>query len=183
MAQWEHRPCGTVHDVGSAPPDFCDYCRGLLIAVRPGAAGWLRVGTKPRAQIERRRRGWECESCGLVYKRKNHPGVCERCYRLRAYVPRWREVRVSVKTQRHSSPGVTPSIKEQVFKRDGHACVNCGESTLKLLTLDHIRPKSKGGKNTLDNLQVLCQRCNNRKADILPPPGLTYPPELALASS
>jgi hypothetical protein len=34
-----------------------------------------------------------------------------------------------------------------------------------LMTVDHIIPKSQGGRNTLDNMQPMCQRCNNIKAD------------------
>ena len=37
-----------------------------------------------------------------------------------------------------------------------------------LITKDHIQPKSKGGKNTLDNYQVMCFECNVEKADKLP---------------
>jgi 5-methylcytosine-specific restriction endonuclease McrA len=31
------------------------------------------------------------------------------------------------------------------------------------LDLDHIIPRDRGGKFTLENLQALCTRCNNRK--------------------
>lgn len=33
------------------------------------------------------------------------------------------------------------------------------------LTKDHIIPKSKGGKNYVDNYQTMCDRCNMNKAD------------------
>lgn len=34
-----------------------------------------------------------------------------------------------------------------------------------LMTRDHIYPKSKGGKNTLENSQTLCVYCNSRKSN------------------
>lgn len=34
-----------------------------------------------------------------------------------------------------------------------------------MFDIDHIKPVSKGGKNTKQNLQILCHHCNNNKAD------------------
>lgn len=34
-----------------------------------------------------------------------------------------------------------------------------------LMTIDHIIPKSKGGKNTIENLQPMCNTCNAKKAN------------------
>lgn len=34
-----------------------------------------------------------------------------------------------------------------------------------LMTRDHILPKSKGGPETLENMQTMCTRCNCKKAD------------------
>jgi hypothetical protein len=36
-----------------------------------------------------------------------------------------------------------------------------------LFTKDHIHPKSKGGKDRMDNYQVMCVVCNEEKADII----------------
>ena len=36
-----------------------------------------------------------------------------------------------------------------------------------LMTKDHTHPKSKGGKNELENYTTMCQPCNSAKADKL----------------
>jgi hypothetical protein len=54
-----------------------------------------------------------------------------------------------------------PTIRKKIFKRDGKKCAKCG--TKKDLTIDHIKSIYHGGKNELDNLQVLCKSCNSSK--------------------
>lgn len=40
-------------------------------------------------------------------------------------------------------------------------CIMC--ETKKDLTIDHIKPLSKGGTNDINNLQILCRKCNATK--------------------
>lgn len=54
--------------------------------------------------------------------------------------------------------------RENVFKRDNHECVYCG--SCKNLTIDHVIPRSKGGKDSWDNLVTACRSCNAEKADL-----------------
>lgn len=42
-------------------------------------------------------------------------------------------------------------------------CSNCRST--EDLTADHIVPKSKGGRNVLSNVQVLCRSCNSGKRE------------------
>ena len=53
--------------------------------------------------------------------------------------------------------------RQNIFKRDGHHCVYCG--THDDLTLDHVVPKSRGGRTSWDNLVTACKRCNAKKGD------------------
>ena len=58
-----------------------------------------------------------------------------------------------------------PEIKEQIFKRDKYRCVVCGRGPKDGVEIcaDHIRPKDRGGTNTLDNGQTLCMEHNLMK--------------------
>ncbi len=59
-----------------------------------------------------------------------------------------------------------PVNRREVLRRDHHACQYCGST--KNLTLDHVIPRSKGGKHTWDNVVIACERCNSRKGDRTP---------------
>lgn len=52
--------------------------------------------------------------------------------------------------------------RREVFLRDHYTCQYCGAHTREL-TLDHVVPRSKGGKHTWDNLVSACRQCNHRK--------------------
>jgi len=59
--------------------------------------------------------------------------------------------------------------KKNIMIRDRHTCQYCGNKySSSTLTLDHIVPKSKGGKSTWENLVAACKPCNNWKADQTP---------------
>ncbi len=59
----------------------------------------------------------------------------------------------------------TEKQKEIILKRDGYKCVICGRSAKEgyELHIDHIIPKDKGGKATIENGQTLCSMHNFRK--------------------
>lgn len=57
-----------------------------------------------------------------------------------------------------------------VYRRDRFSCRVCGRSPALVpgleMHLDHIVPWSKGGDTTLENLQLLCKRCNIGKGTL-----------------
>jgi 5-methylcytosine-specific restriction endonuclease McrA len=54
--------------------------------------------------------------------------------------------------------------RRAIFARDGHRCQYCGASAE---NIDHVIPKSKGGRHAWDNVVAACRRCNTRKRDHL----------------
>jgi 5-methylcytosine-specific restriction endonuclease McrA len=56
--------------------------------------------------------------------------------------------------------------RKRIFKRDNNECVYCGSK--RNLTIDHIMPRSRGGKNTWSNLVTCCSNCNLKKGNRTP---------------
>jgi hypothetical protein len=56
--------------------------------------------------------------------------------------------------------------RHRLFRRDEYQCVYCGNK--RNLTIDHLMPKSRGGKNTWLNLVTCCSSCNRTKGDKTP---------------
>jgi len=58
---------------------------------------------------------------------------------------------------------ISKEVRNAVWIRDGGICVECGANDY--LEFDHVIPVSKGGSNTVENVQLLCRRCNGKKSD------------------
>ena len=60
-------------------------------------------------------------------------------------------------------------LRYQIFEKDKFCCVSCGRGPRThrglVLHVDHIIPESKGGRTSPNNLQTMCQDCNEGKGN------------------
>lgn len=87
----------------------------------------------------------------LIHKNKAKP-VSSRVIRLSYYV------KIPYVRLMSNKPN-----KRAIMKRDDHRCQYCG--AIKNLTIDHVIPTSKGGKDTWENMVTACLDCNGKKGD------------------
>jgi 5-methylcytosine-specific restriction endonuclease McrA len=85
----------------------------------------------------------------LLFKEKAKI-ISKRVIRLVNYV------KISFQKTRLKNPS-----RSMVYKRDGYQCQYC--RSCKNLTIDHIIPRSRGGKDTWENLVACCSSCNIKK--------------------
>ena len=57
--------------------------------------------------------------------------------------------------------------KKNILRRDNFTCQYCG-GTDNSLTVDHVLPKSRGGKSNWINVVVACKSCNLKKGNRTP---------------
>lgn len=59
--------------------------------------------------------------------------------------------------------------RNNIMWRDKNQCQYCGViQASRELTIDHVLPRSRGGKNTWTNLVACCKKCNQKKRDRTP---------------
>jgi len=59
-------------------------------------------------------------------------------------------------------------LRFNIFQRDKWICFYCGRRPPEcILEIDHLHPKSKGGKNEIKNYITSCRECNLGKGDLV----------------
>ena len=69
----------------------------------------------------------------------------------------------NVEKVRPKREAIPRAVQREVWQRDTGRCVEC--STREKLCFDHIVPFSRGGSNTIRNIQLLCEACNLAKGN------------------
>lgn len=108
----------------------------------------------------------------IFYLRKYDRGLCKHkkksecayCYEENKY-PLEAVVIKGVFRRRNFKITPIQRLRHKTFIKYNYRCVECGATNKETqLHIDHIIPRAKGGKDTEDNLQVLCRDCNLGKA-------------------
>jgi len=69
-----------------------------------------------------------------------------------------------------------PWSRQNLFTRDKFTCQYCGTKVnAKTAQVEHVVPRSKGGKTSFENCTTSCHSCNQKKADRLPEVANMYP--------
>ena|SRR3990167_7085914 len=116
----------------------------------------------------------ECKKCGETSSPHKALGFCKKCYEAsKGYIwqKKYREDNLVLirKNQREKAKiayklGIwkrypkNKKILNKLALRDGRRCRKCGTETG--LTIEHKIPRCVGGKNNLENLEILCKSCN-----------------------
>ena len=62
------------------------------------------------------------------------------------------------------SENISVKLKKTVVERARSCCEYClsqAQFAVQSFSIEHIEPRSKGGKTTSENLALACQGCNN----------------------
>jgi predicted restriction endonuclease len=80
------------------------------------------------------------------------------------------EISSSLNSSHKTPRNINWRLRALVLMRDSARCQLCGATPQdgSKLHVDHIFPWSEGGETVVENLQILCDRCNIGKSDVIP---------------
>jgi hypothetical protein len=81
-----------------------------------------------------------------------------------------KSLKIEPTTKHKTSRTINWRLRFLVMRRDDFKCKICGVSPAikpgTILHVDHIKAWTKGGETVMENLQTLCNQCNNGKSDL-----------------
>jgi len=118
------------------------------------------------------KRGRTCDSCYLKLPggRKNCPR-CQSVIHIKQRECAKHMLDAKGGVTRRTRESIPTDVRKLVYQRDSYTCVLCGikgegsthTEKIKGFEIDHITPNAAGGDSSMQNLQVLCRKCNNSK--------------------
>ena len=148
---------------------FLLYCYFSPMA-QPG--GIVVFCKKERCNNPVAKQGRICDSCYLQIPGERKP--CPKCKSIihtkqRECAHHMLDSKGGV-TRRTREP-IPSSVRKKVYERDSYTCAFCGQigkgeihsEKVKGFAIDHIISVASGGSSKLENLRVLCRKCNRDK--------------------
>lgn len=71
-----------------------------------------------------------------------------------------------IRLHRYVRRPVIPTVsfnKKNILKRDAYTCQYCGRNGGERMTIDHVIPRSLGGRTVWENVVSACRACNLKK--------------------
>ena len=124
---------------------FCG-CATACIAAEVEGRAWVGIDIAPKAAqlVESRMR----DELGMFYQGTHRKDIPQRTDLGK--LPRYNG----------------PAVRKSLYGEQGGDCNGCGEHfEARHLEVDHIIPRSKGGTDHIENLQLLCGNCNRVKGN------------------
>lgn len=103
--------------------------------------------------------------CEMSRYMNNHPSGFVRTPTMRLAIP---EV-IALKLYDRLPAAEVKFTRKNIYEHYNYKCCYCGKKfPTSELNLDHVVPRSKGGKTTWDNIVTSCIKCNIKKGNNLP---------------
>ena len=150
--QFTALPCAMLRLAKGVPFRKPDDPEGADLAAQALAARLAEAGRERSVALLERRLGEALDGLDSVDRQLIRADLA-RLFEQRVFLPE-RSVRFN---------------RRNIFARDGNRCQYCGRRLPSpQLSLDHVIPRSRGGRTTWDNVVCACLRCNVKKGGRTP---------------
>ena len=142
----------------------------LYLVVEPD--GLVVLCKKPGCKNPVAKQGRICDPCYLKMPGRRKPcPMCQSIIHIKQKKCAKHMLDAKGGVTRRVRPPILNSIRKDVYQQSSYTCALCGlegkgethEERIKGFAIDHVLPHAAGGSSELENLQVLCRKCNSSK--------------------